>query len=449
MIIFFIILIGFGFLLMLSISLKDGALSPLFLFMAFTAVGVLVRAFQLVSEAGSELVLAPWVLGRELESSVFISLIELFVALTIIFSVAYIIRLNNGVGVEEVKVPDLLKAHVLTRRQSIFLVIIGVGSIALFFGVMSYLQGGLFDMVLVFQSRSVPALSGRGYAGLFADIPVVVTLFLAFNCFRRKVQNFKYKGKWEFYGMLILTLVMLVVMGGRGALLQFLLMIGIIYYACKQWRVKISWSLFLVLLISFVVVVAGLASRHSAQNQKPLVESISTVSENLSATLSAPFALLDHYMLLKVYVDNRGFDYGMQYISYLVRPIPRSVWADKPVPLALKIRQMFWGDMEGGIPPTVFGEFFVAFGYFGVFLGCIILGAALGFLGRLFRASFNDPAQSVLYALIAVTVVFSVVRTGVEITFVKILIYMAVAMGLNLIFKLRIRRVSEKPQCLY
>jgi len=149
-------------------------------------------------------------------------------------------------------------------------------------------------------------------------------------------------------------------------------------------------------------------------------------------------------MLAKKYVDSKGYDYGWQYVTYFVRPIPRSVWPNKPLPLALKMRQEFWGDTAGGIPPTVFGEFFIAFGYFGLFLGSIILGVVLGLLGRLFNASLADPAQSVFYTLITITVVFSVVRSGLEISFVKLLIYMFIVIGLSFLLRLRIGVGTKK-----
>lgn len=449
MTIFLLSLIGFAFLAMLYMSLKDGTFSPLFLFMAFSTIGIWVRAFQLTSEAGPGLVLAPWVLGSELSTSALTSLVELFIALCIIFPTAYLVRLNTERMVGNTKVPNLLRARVLTRRQSLFLVFVGIGSVALFLTIMSNFLGGLFEVISALQSRSVAVLSGRGYVGLLVDLPIVVNLLLAFSYFRRKELNVRYKGKWAFYGTLILSLVILIVMGGRGAILQYLLMLGIVYHACKKQRVKISWALIFLILLSFIVIVVGLASRYSAQTQKPLIESISASSENLVATLSAPFALLDHYMLAKIYVDSKGYDYGEQYASFLVRPIPRSIWPNKPLPTGLKLRQVFWGDTTGGITPTVFGELYISFGYFGLFFGSVLFGVALGFLGRLFNTSLVDSSQSVFYALMTVVVVFSVVRSGLGISFPKILIYMFVVIFLNLLFKLRLGGFTKgaRPQC--
>jgi len=433
-----LIIIGIFLLFMLFIALKDGALNPLFLFLVFCFIGVWVRAIQLVSETGYELVLAPWVLERQLTNSVNESLVELFIAIVIVF-LSYYICIDKKVFRGRVNIFRRLQSEILSKKQSYVLVVIGSSTFFVFIGLMSYFVGGLSEAINALQSREVSILAGRGYVAILSDVSIVATLLLAFNYFRTKdSKNRSTDSGTVFLIMSIFSLFILIIMGGRGAFLQFLFMIGIIYYTCKGYRVKVSWLFVWVIIVSICIITVGLASRNSAQTKQPLNKSLLEVSENIVTTLSAPFALIDHYMLAKVYAEERGFDYGAQYTSYVLRPIPRGLWNEKPIPLALKMRQEFWGDIRGGIPPTIFGEFYISYGLFGLYFGCVVFGVALGYTGRLFKSSFRDTRQSVLYALLVVTVVFSTVRSGLEISFVKIIIYMVILASLNLILKIRI-----------
>ena len=125
-----------------------------------------------------------------------------------------------------------------------------------------------------------------------------------------------------------------------------------------------------------------------------------------------------------------------------MRPVPRSVWLDKPQLLGIRIRQEFWGDSLGGIPATVFGEFYVAFGYLGLLVGSIFLGWVLGMLERLYRLSIVQPDVAVLYGILTVTVVFTVVRSGLEIGIVNIAIYLLIIATMNVMMRLRIATSS-------
>ena len=153
--------------------------------------------------------------------------------------------------------------------------------------------------------------------------------------------------------------------------------------------------------------------------------------------------MIDHYILAKKYTDIHGYDYGIQYAEYLVRPIPRGFWPDKPEQVAIRMRYEFWGEKMGGIPPTVFGEFYMSFGYIGLIIGSIFLGVILGLLERIYQRIYSEPEISVVYAIMVAFIVFSVTRSGLDISFVKIVSYLSFLIIFKMMLMIRVFRNKD------
>jgi oligosaccharide repeat unit polymerase len=331
----------------------------------------------------------------------------------------------------------------LTINQTIFLTIIGCGSFLLYLEIMINIVGSFDELFYLLLSRAVSTMAGRAYVGVLTYIVIIVTAMIAHSHFRAKVLGVRSARRLMFYFMFAVSLIMLIVLGGRGAVLQFLLLILIICYSCRGDRVRVSIRLLSFVLISVIVVVVGLAVRHSMQKKVSFYNTYNELSGNLVQTIISQFALFDHYMLAKKYVDINGYDYGEQYFAYLSRPIPRSIWPEKPTLLGIKIREEFWGDTQGGITPTVFGEFYTSFGYFGLIAGSAFIGYLIRFLEQLYQRSLVKSDSSVLYGILTVNIIFTMVRSGLEIAFVNILIYIALISVINIMLRLRLKVTTQ------
>ena len=69
---------------------------------------------------------------------------------------------------------------------------------------------------------------------------------------------------------------------------------------------------------------------------------------------------------------------GSTIVTYVVAPIPRSIWRDKPVinvgPL---IGYYIYGSKQTGVPPGFVGDLFLNFGFGGVLIGAALIGRLL------------------------------------------------------------------------
>jgi hypothetical protein len=85
------------------------------------------------------------------------------------------------------------------------------------------------------------------------------------------------------------------------------------------------------------------------------------------------------------------YEYGGDYYYFLVAPIPRMIWKDKPVVTASAVRfEVDYGltTEEGAktstFGPTLIGEGYINFGIFGALLVMVLQGAVLGMLEHVF-----------------------------------------------------------------
>lgn len=94
--------------------------------------------------------------------------------------------------------------------------------------------------------------------------------------------------------------------------------------------------------------------------------------------------------LLQNIPRNANFRYGWGYLALLTAPIPRMLWPAKPRLLE-------------GIPltyaPPVFGDFYVEFGFPGIFVGMAILGMLTAGVYETLRQQPSQPLAQVLLAL--------------------------------------------------
>lgn len=96
------------------------------------------------------------------------------------------------------------------------------------------------------------------------------------------------------------------------------------------------------------------------------------------------------------------YQYGTTLVSWLVAPIPRTLWPQKPViAMGGTIGQYVYGSKDlsgkgGGIPPGYAVELYCSFGYLGVMGGMFLLGCFLKFLYQSARPFMHKNKNAVL-----------------------------------------------------
>ena len=105
--------------------------------------------------------------------------------------------------------------------------------------------------------------------------------------------------------------------------------------------------------------------------------------------------------------DNRElFLYGQSFTGALFAPVPRVLWPEKP---NVRIGPFVAQDVldynnQSGVPPGAIGEFYMNFGWPGVFFGMMALGMMTAWLYNRYCASpdkrFSRPAYALMYLCI-------------------------------------------------
>lgn len=90
---------------------------------------------------------------------------------------------------------------------------------------------------------------------------------------------------------------------------------------------------------------------------------------------------------------------GSTLLTYIVAPVPRSLWPDKPIiDAGVEVGVIVYKTDGSSIPPGLIAELYWAFGTLGVIVGALALGALLRVAGdRFLELSANDPGYAVLY----------------------------------------------------
>lgn len=102
--------------------------------------------------------------------------------------------------------------------------------------------------------------------------------------------------------------------------------------------------------------------------------------------------------------DQLPYAKGSTIATWLVAPIPRSVWPEKPLISAGPIiGTTVFGTDRSGVPPGYVAEFYWNFGLTGTLIGGALLGAILRFLESRFSLAwmFQEPVIAVLYSATA------------------------------------------------
>ena len=97
------------------------------------------------------------------------------------------------------------------------------------------------------------------------------------------------------------------------------------------------------------------------------------------------------------------YQLGRTYLATLTMPVPRGLWPDKPLPSTGVFTLAFWPDtwlLNGTtLPPGLFGEFYLNFGWIGVVLGAFLFARVGRRLLARHAAAPLDPRRVLLYAL--------------------------------------------------
>lgn len=403
------LIIGMALIPTLYRAFSFGVFSPYFLVVFHLYTGIVIRYCFLNTDGGGEYIMRS--IDNPIQLSVFLELLSYYLIFIISFEMFHLKQKHKA------SLPGLYSFPILSSKtENLFFKLALLVFVFYFLTLLVYI-GGLSEILYAFTVRVSGAVNIPVYLTLLPDLYVVIAfcLFYGFVCGNGN--------KPKALMVVFIGFIMLLLSGARGNLIQYVITLMMIWYIPKVGRVFFNLKIVAFLAFVLIVLFVGLANRLAVQNNLEFSEVISEVSDRSVDTLTGPFAIYDHYGLSKIYADELGFDYGLSYLSNITRPIPRSMWAEKPQALGKLIREYFWGDTMGGVPPGLIGEFYISGGILSAVILMPIFSLLVYRMNQIYEFSLKRADTTLFIAIFTPYVFFSLIRLGVDVAFTRVLIF--------------------------
>ena len=105
-----------------------------------------------------------------------------------------------------------------------------------------------------------------------------------------------------------------------------------------------------------------------------------------------------------------NYQYGKTYLLWMVAPIPRSLWPDKPIIRigAILGEAIFGTTLRGGVPPGAVGELYLNFGWVGIPAGMFVFGMAFArFFNSSGTAAYYNTNKMLIYSVLVLFLTFT------------------------------------------
>lgn len=308
------------------------------------------------------------------------------------------------------KIPDSWKAN-FKGINSIYILLgyLSIGFIAFFLLILK--GGGLSQFLNNREEFRAGGLIGQGYliypATHLLTQGVVVYAFYIFG-----KQNIKRRHIFSLFFFLFLSIVPSFLMGFRGLIVLPILEFLVIWnYRYKQIPVLKMIPIGFVLVVGFVVY--GIIREIPPEIKISPKVALDIVDKNPELA----YAFLSRSKGVEVVASEvkklqQTGEYELGYNSILESLtifIPGAIWPNKPEPSSVKFTTYFFGDdlsfsrgqkqeSWGGISPTILGEAYWHFGWFGITLGLGLFGFLLRKIYITFINNRNHTTVMMLYA---------------------------------------------------
>lgn len=419
------------FFLQLARSYSHGFFSPYFLVSLHLYVGVFLRYFYLSYEDNAYKLVG---LGSGyISTSAFYELVIYYFLFFIFFEFFnYINKYNSD---KKNKLLSFFEVVPISNHSFNYLFKLSIIVFFFYIGTLMIFGGSLIQVYHAFSSRVVGAVSIPAYLTLLPDLYVVLVIFLfCVNKFS-KVKNNK-----KITILILSALLILFISGARGNFLQFIMTLLMIHMGLKYGKVYFNKNILIFTFLVLLVLTFGLVNRMMAQQENlEFNDAMNNVSSDLVDKLTGTFAIYDHFILSREYVLDEGYSFGKIYINNLVKPIPRSIWSGKPESLDLVIRNHFWGDKLGGVPPGVFGEFYITGGIVAAFLLIPLFSLGTFKLNRLYEYITEKNELVLFVSMMTPYLFFSLIRLGFDVAFTRVTIFLFFLFLVKYISKVRFK----------
>lgn len=219
-----------------------------------------------------------------------------------------------------------------------------------------------------YETSRITSQSGNG-AYLYLIRMWILTVPMLYEELKKRKQVPK-----VFYFIVSFALIALSMLGGRSPLLFIILNIIICKIILEKLDtfILVRYSLLCLAVAGFLGSIRGILSNST----KTILKSLGSIVLNGNYNLSYIFQKFPEHILFQ-----KGYTYLINFKMILPGP-------DDDFTLWLK-KQLGLSFSGGGVTPTIIGEFYINFGYIGIFVGLFILGFIAKWLYLLLKQSSN------------------------------------------------------------
>lgn len=253
---------------------------------------------------------------------------------------------------------------------------------AQFGGTVNFLMSGMID-------QRVALFRGRGYLLiLYSFLLLSNAMFFAFIVFERH----RIRKRWFLYTGFALHTILLwftcIPLGQRGGIISpmiFWILIGTVRKRRFNRKIVVVVAVSIIFLINLLGVL---------RNDKVFTMSnVGSFSDVLSRGYGFAERLNSYVQVYEGTPDYLDYQWGKTYLTVFTQFVPRKLWPDKWDCAGVLITKNIIADAEysrrSNMQPTMFGEAFLNFSYFGFLLVPIIIGWFIGYIDRRRKKTSN------------------------------------------------------------
>jgi hypothetical protein len=281
--------------------------------------------------------------------------------------------------------PGMLSSFLKTNQ---FLIV----GLFLFISSVSFYARLSFSSSFISSGGSI-AFGGSYYLMLGFGLGGVITLM--YLVFRMYDVRGNFLTKLIFAGIIAFAGSMTYSTSGRFQFLSWSIAIGVIYVGDKNPFYKLRIYVIGGLVVALAFGLAGVMRRTDTR-QMSTFQKLTLAWQRNKSTEDA--TMLDGFMMvLQVYPQHLNYHYGTEHLEILYRPIPRSIWPDKP--LGGYANKLGLNDnMAGGsvgISQSLYGTFYGEGGVTGIFVLCFLYSLVLNWI-LVYSLRFNSDVRHMI-----------------------------------------------------
>jgi len=285
-----------------------------------------------------------------------------------------------------------------------------IGFISLFFLIKN--GGGFVQFLNDIETFRAGGLLGQGFllypaTRLLTLAVLIIFIWTFLNVERSKVN------KSRFFFLIILSILPATILGFRGLmilpLINFIVAYHFLFKKINSKKLVVFGSFVLVIFV-FLGVYRNIPPGIDIDTSQ-LIEVVKKNPELAYSFVSRSKGTEVVASVIQKLEKTGEYDLGYKaFFESLTILIPRTLWTGKPKPASVRFTTYFFGsnlnitrgiakDDWGGVSPTIIGEFFWHFGWFGVIVFMFIFGIFSKILYITFLNNLNHPSIVLIYVM--------------------------------------------------